>query len=152
MIYDTLTNLARYSSIPHAREIAGFPAAHDTAGLADDSHPIAGDDAVFKKSRYCPKEITNTRYESHRVFADLHFVISGSGIIKTVFLPDAVPVVAYSEGDDVEFFTARENVSDIVLSPGMFLWLFPNEPHRPGCVCGGYEGGVVKGVVKVRMR
>lgn len=72
---------------------------NDTATLADGSHPIAREDVVFRKSRYCPKEITNTRYESHRVFADLHFVISGSEIIKTVFLPDAVPVVAYSEGD-----------------------------------------------------
>jgi hypothetical protein len=38
MIYDPLTNLARYTCIPHAREIAGFLAAHDTAGLADGAY------------------------------------------------------------------------------------------------------------------
>ena len=107
--------------------------------------------AVFKKSRYCPKEIANTRYESHREFADLHVVISGSGIIKTVFMADVLPAVPYAEKDDVEFFTADSNISDILHAPGMFLRLSPFEPHRPGCVCGGYDGEVVKGVVKVRV-
>ncbi len=152
MIYDTLSNLGRYPCIPHAAEISKFFAAHDIARLADGSLPITGDDVVFKKSRYCPKEISNTRYESHREFADLHVVISGSEVIKTVFMADALPAVPYAEKDDVEFFTAVSNITDIFLAPGMFLWLSPFEPHRPGCVCGGYDGEVVKGVVKVRIR
>jgi YhcH/YjgK/YiaL family protein len=151
MIYDTLSNLGRYTCIPHAKEISDFFAANDIALLADGSHPINGDDVVFKKSRYCPKAITNTRFESHRHFADLHVVISGSEIIRTVFMADAGPAVPYAENDDVEFFTGDRNISGMVLAPGMFLWLFPGEPHRPGCVCEGYDGEVVKGVVKVRM-
>ena len=67
---------------------------------------------VFRKSRYFPKEITNTRYESHREFADLHVVISGSEITKTVFMAEALPAVPYAEKDDVEFFTADSNISD----------------------------------------
>lgn len=152
MIYDTLNNLARYDCIPHARKITAFLSDNDLSRLADGSHPIRGDEVVFKKNHYCLRDIKNTRYESHRQFADLHVVISGSEIIKTVFMPDAMPAVPYVEKDDVEFFTARENTSDIVLAPGMFLFLFPGEPHRPGCVCGGYDGDVVKGVVKVRVK
>ena len=151
MIYDTLSNLGRYPCIPHAAEISKFFAAHDIGLLADGSHPITGDDVVFKKSRYFPKEIANTRYESHREFADLHVVISGCEVIKTVFLPDALPAIPYAEKDDVEFFTADSNISDIALAPGRFLFLSPGEPHRPGCVCGGYDGEVVKGMVKVRV-
>jgi hypothetical protein len=61
-------------------------------------------------------------------------------------------IVESRTGSSLLILPARENVSDIVLAPGMFLWLFPNEPHRPGCVCPGFGGEVVKGVVKVRMR
>ena len=111
MICDTLPNPGRYPCIPHAAEISKFFAAHDIALLADGSHPITGDDVVFKKSRYCPKEIANTRYESHREFADLHVVISGCEVIKTVFMADALPAAPYAEKDDVEFFTADSNIS-----------------------------------------
>lgn len=152
MNYDTLENQARYSCIPHAWEIAGFPAAQRYChargrlpphrsrrrGLQEESVLPQGDNE--HPVRIAPGVCGPSSCHQRR------------GIVKTVFLPDAVPAVAYAEKDDVEFFTARGNVSDVVLSPGMFLWLFPNEPHRPGCVCPGFGGEVVKGVVKVRMR
>ncbi len=74
--------------------------------------------AVFRKSWYCPNEIANTRYESHREFADLHVVISGSEVIRTVFTADALPAVPYAEKDDGEFFTADSNISDKSPCPG----------------------------------
>ena len=141
MICDTLPNPGRYPCIPHAAEISGFFAAHDIGLLADGSHPITGDDVVFKKSRYCPKEIVNTWYESHREFADLHGVISGSGIIRTVFMADALPAVPYAEKDDVEFFTADSNISDRcslgrACSPGS-----PRaSPTGPGACAGDMTG------------
>lgn len=151
-----LTNLARYGCIPHVAAIAGFFAAHDPAGLADGLHPVAGDDVVFRKSRYCLREINNTRFESHRLFfgpSSCHRLVrdhqTGTPAGCTTFVSLWFPALRRTMGN---FFTADRNITDIVLAPGMFLFLFAGEPHRPGCVCGGYDGEVLKGVVKVQVK
>ena len=151
MIYDTLTNLLNYDCIPHVDDIACFLDKAESSRLGDGPHPIRGDDLVLKVSRYSMSEPPNTRFESHRRFADIHFVFAGEEIVRTVFPRSAHIVVPYSKKDDVEFFSADAPVTEFVLRDDMFLYLAPGEIHQPCCKCGGYGGEVVKGVVKVKV-
>jgi biofilm protein TabA len=46
---------------------------------------------------------------------------------------------------DLLFFKSVQNEMDLILTQGMYVILFPQDIHRPGCLYG--EGGRVKKVV-----
>jgi biofilm protein TabA len=150
MIYDTVSNLSRYTSIPHVTKICKFLADHDCAGLGNGEYPIYKKDLVFKVSRYLIDDTRNPRFEAHRQFADIHIAIAGKEIVRTVFPRYAQQTTSYNAKDDVEFFSAEHNVTDFILEDDMFLFLAPGEIHQPAGKCDGYGGEVVKGVFKIR--
>jgi biofilm protein TabA len=149
MIFDTLDSLRTCSCIPCIRQVADFLEMHDPADFENGSHEIQGQVLILNKSEYVLRDIRNTRFESHRRYADLHLVISGREIVKTVFPPDAHNISPYDDMADAEFFSAGTDVTDFILRPDTFLFLAPGEIHLPACRCGDYDGNVVKCVVKI---
>jgi biofilm protein TabA len=150
MIYDTLSRLGTYSSIPCVQEIEGLVAGNAFVIAEQGSTPLVGEDVILKKSSYIPADNPDNRFEAHRTYADLQIVLSGREILRTVFPSDASRISAYNANDDVEFFSADRNVTDFILQEGRFIYLAPGEIHQPGCPSGDYAGNVVKCVIKIR--
>lgn len=150
MIHDTLSNLGRYPGIPHLREICEYFKHHDISRLGEGSHTIRNHELVLKKNRYVLSEISNERFEAHKTFADLQIVLSGREVISTVFSGSARGITPYSEAEDIGFFLAERDISNILLTPDTFLYLAPGELHRPQCRTPDYEGAVEKCVIKIR--
>jgi biofilm protein TabA len=150
MIYDILSRLGSYSSIPFVHEIEGLVAGN-ALGIAEQGFtPLVGEDVILKKSSYIPADGADNRFEAHRTYADLQIVLSGREILRTVFPSDASQISAYNGNDDVEFFSADSNVTDFILQEDRFIYLAPGEIHQPGCPSGDYSGKVVKCVIKIR--
>ena len=102
------------------------------------------------------KAASDTRWEAHRHYADIHYVINGVEDIGVGRLGGESPVVAYDAAKDIAFyrlagkFYVSEGFSYFVFFPG-------RDAHQPGVSVAGLsgssavEGAVVKRlVIKVR--
>ena len=94
------------------------------------------------------KEFDKTRFESHRKYIDLQYVIKGKEKIGVASVAGANVTVPYSEPNDIAHYTAEGKY--FIAAPGTFFLFFPVNAHRPGIKVDGYEP-VKKLVIKIRV-
>jgi YhcH/YjgK/YiaL family protein len=92
------------------------------------------------------------RFEAHKVYADLQYVISGAEIMQFAPLDALTPATEYDPKGDISFFTAERDITDIVVRAGEFVVYFPGEAHRPMCQRGLGPEAVKKLVFKIRIQ
>lgn len=97
---------------------------------------------------YETREESAARYEVHRKYIDIQFIVSGEE--KIGYLPEVgglAPSVPYDETGDIAFYDAKGG-SGAVLREGSFMILFPGEFHKPSLSL-QEPSAVRKAVVKV---
>ncbi len=112
---------------------------------------MEGDLLFANLHEYDTKEISDCKWEAHKVTIDLQVVLSGGELVD--FLPESELV---QKGDyDAEkerwLYEPAESASQIHLTAGRFAVFWPGEPHRPQIKAEGSEG-VVKVVFKINRR
>lgn len=116
----------------------------DLAALEVGEYEIVGRDAYAVVSEYEPKEMEEVRYEGHRLYVDLQYVISGEEQIGVVKIGDLQEVDPYSV--DAAFFgTEIEGAVFEKADPSKFFIFFPDDLHKPSVRTA--EGVTVKKVV-----
>ncbi|MCQ2183964.1 MAG: YhcH/YjgK/YiaL family protein [Bacteroidales bacterium] len=120
---------------------------HDLKNLAVGEYEIVGREAYAIVSEYETKAPENCRFESHRKYIDLQYIIEGKEIMG-VAAPEGLEVtVPYVE--DIEFYgTEAEGAKYEEATPEKFLVFFPDQPHRPCISCDG-PSHIKKVVVKI---
>jgi YhcH/YjgK/YiaL family protein len=96
------------------------------------------------------KNEEDARYESHVIYADIQYVISGKeliGIAPKSGMKDLLE--PYNETNDIMFMTVN-SISNHDAAPDRFFIFFPDDLHRPG-LRDGESMAVRKIVVKVRL-
>ncbi|UKS27224.1 YhcH/YjgK/YiaL family protein [Paenibacillus sp. HWE-109] len=86
--------------------------------------------------------------ESHAVYTDIQFLVSGEEKICFYKLhPGAKVVDNKFETHDIAFYESdpAEQETEILLKPGMFAVCFPSDIHRPNCVIN--ESQTIKKIV-----
>ncbi len=91
--------------------------------------------------------------EAHRKYIDIQYVFQGSEIIGYGLESPAIEIAEdrLAEKDLLLYgYRPFPNEMDLILTPGTYVILFPQDVHRPGCL---YQkaGQVKKVIVKVRM-
>ncbi|MEW9701328.1 YhcH/YjgK/YiaL family protein [Paenibacillus sp. SI8] len=102
-------------------------------------YPLEGDDgelmyANVQESVTCPK--AEQMPESHAVYTDIQFLVSGAERLCFYKLePDVIVVDNKFETHDIAFYNLNDTQieTDIILKPGMFAVCFPSDIHRPNC-------------------
>ncbi|GAB3963237.1 hypothetical protein GCM10028805_65940 [Spirosoma harenae] len=123
----------------------------DFTRLRPGKYPIDDEQVYATISEGPPREISNTKWEAHLNYTDIHFVVKGKekiGIIPVERLKSAVNQ-EYSADKDIAFYTTDEG-KFYVAEPGLFYIVTPTEAHNPANKVDGYDG-VKKVVVKVRV-
>jgi YhcH/YjgK/YiaL family protein len=88
-------------------------------------------------------------FESHRVYADLQYCISGGELIDYAWRGDLGPVRgAYDQERDFVFNDPPPRFSTLVMESGCFGIFLPSDAHRPR-VYDGCHPNVKKLVVKI---
>jgi len=87
MITDTIDHLKRYS-VPFSESILKFIADNNCAILPDGEIEIEGRQLFVRIMSYVPKPASENRFETHRNYADLQFVVSGAELMQTARLND----------------------------------------------------------------
>jgi YhcH/YjgK/YiaL family protein len=113
-------------------------------------YDIDGDNVYAPFSEYLTKDDTVARYEAHRIYADIQYVISGRELIGIAPLNDLKEVLEpYDAAKDIEFMTVNQ-IKNVPATPDRFFIFLPSDIHRPG-LKEGVNAPVRKVVVKVRL-
>jgi YhcH/YjgK/YiaL family protein len=150
MITDDINHLKRYA-IPKSEAILKFIADHDCAHLPDGETVIQGRDLFVRIMSYTPKPAAENRFETHHIYADVQYLVSGSELMQTARMKDLVPLTDYDNKGDCHFFKATGATNDFIVQAGEFAVFYPTEAHRPSCSYEGYKGLVKKLVFKVKI-
>jgi len=159
MIADTLAHLERYRGLD-PRLDRGLEALRRLAGDApasDGRHELEGAELYASLSTYETGNPAEKSYEAHRRYIDIQAVLSGREQLYWAPLAGLAARRAYSEAEDVVFFEdPAGGGAGLLLEPGTFAVLFPQDAHKPGCRVAGGSGGtggetVRKLVLKVRV-
>jgi len=149
MIFDSIENSEIYYGLGEKFQKAfEYIKNTDFSKISDAKIEIDGDNIFALVQKYNTKNPKNAKWEAHRKYVDIQFMISGAENIGFV-LSDYLDITEeYNEEKDVEFY---DGLGDFVqLNEGEFAVFFPNDAHKPGLHIKESEL-VHKVVVKVRI-
>lgn len=119
------------------------------ATMAPGKYPIDGDNAYAMISAGLPKKLEDVKWESHKKYIDLQYVISGKIKIGVAPVAKATVTEPYSENRDA----ANYNVDGKYLTATQkeFFLFFPQDAHRPDIKVDGADS-LKKLVIKIRYK
>jgi YhcH/YjgK/YiaL family protein len=127
-----------------------FLKSNDLSGLEIKKYDIDGDNVYAPVSEYMTKNEEDAKFEVHRKYIDIQYVISGVEQMSVAPLSQKKETLAeYNEAKDIEFMTVNES-STYKATPDKFFIFFPSQIHRPSVKLDD-NSKVKKIVVKVKV-
>ena len=149
MILDALSSSARYEALgPRFARAFQWLRATDVATLPDGKIAIDGDDLFVLVQRGLTKKLEQTKWEAHKKYADIQYVVEGSEAMFWEAL-ERTELGEYLADKDFQALETETWV-DMEVPAGQFAVFFPEDAHRPSILIPGADP-VVKLVVKVRL-
>ncbi len=127
-----------------------FLATADLENMSPGRYEIAGNDLYASVDSYTTKDIETARFEAHRRYADIQYVISGEEQIGITGFDKAEITVPYNESRDVMFLKVTQGDFNMATQSNFFVF-FPGDAHCPGVSVTGHST-VKKVVLKVRIQ
>jgi len=113
-------------------------------------HLTGGDSAYAIISTYVPKPLNETRFESHRKYIDVQYVIQGKEQVGIADVSKARITEPYRSDKDIAHYEATGNY--YTATPDVFFIFFPTNAHRPGIATEAHPQTVKKLVIKVMVQ
>jgi biofilm protein TabA len=127
-----------------------FLKSNDLSKLELKRYDIDGDNLFATVSEYLSKNEETAKFEAHRKYIDIQYVISGKEIMNIAPLKTVKEVLnPYDATKDIEFVTVG-NVVNYKATTSNFFIFFPSDAHRPG-LKDGANSPVRKIVIKVKI-
>jgi YhcH/YjgK/YiaL family protein len=127
-----------------------FLKSNDISGLELKRYDIDGNNLYAPVSEYLTKNEEDARYEAHRKYIDIQYVVSGKELIGVAPMSQKKDVLEpYDATKDIEFLTVAQGENHLA-TPDRFFIFFPEDAHRPG-LKDGENLPVRKVVVKVKI-
>jgi YhcH/YjgK/YiaL family protein len=151
---DKIENWKSYSGLETglARGLA-LLAAGKLDGLNDGRHEIAGNEIFASVQTYLPKTAAEGRWEAHRRYIDIQYLVYGSEGIGYSPLEKLKVTQAYDPEKDIMFFSQGPEAGSLLkVETKMFAIFFPADAHMPGLSLGepaGQPAQVKKIVLKI---
>ncbi len=151
MIYDRLEHLHRYA-ISYVEDVRAFLNRKDLLLIKESEIELKGRDLFVRVMRYTPKSVSENKFETHRIYADIQVVLEGRELMQTAPVNELQPLTEYQPEKDYQFYRAEHNISSLIVERNAFVVFFPGEAHRPSCLVEKDDGEVFKLVFKVRVQ
>lgn len=137
---------------PQIKKALEYLKSQDFTQMADGRYEIDGAACVANLQRYTTRLVSECKPETHEKYLDIQFMVEGEEYIGWCpFSPDLKVVEAYDAARDVAFYEGLVPDSNVVLSPGSFAVLYPEDVHRPQGAVDDIPAPVTKVVVKIAM-
>lgn len=154
MILDQLINARLYRLGDRFERGFEYLSATNLPQTPDGKYPIAGDDLFAIVQAYTTKPADQGRWESHRRYADIQYLIRGQERIGVRVVPpqtaarDMPIATPYDDDKDIAFHTGAGDL--FTLTAGQFAVFFPHDIHMPSLALDA-PAEVRKVVIKVRL-
>ncbi len=154
MIVGKIQDLKTYYSVcPEFKNIFDFVTEYFAAPKVDGSYELIADKLSANIATYTTGDAATKNLEAHRRYADVQIVLKGTERIDWAHISDCTDEISeeFSKGGDIGFYADPACVSSIVLDAGTFVYLLPEDAHKP-CVMTGDKGEeVTKVVFKIKL-
>lgn len=118
----------------------------DLSEVENGKYEIEGENLFFSVQDYQSKPLVEAKFEAHKKYIDIQFIIKGQERLGYGNIEDFSPVGGYDEEKDIVFLKGE---GDFALGKeGYFLIFTPQDAHMPS-VCIDEPQYVKKAVVKV---
>ena len=129
-------------------KVFAFMKTRDLQTLAPGKYPIDGDNAYAMVTQGPTKRLEDVKWESHRQYIDLHYVISGKEQIGVAAMDKATVTEPFTDKSDNAHYDAQGTF--YTADPAVFFLFFPTDLHRPGITVAGTPEDK-KLVIKIRV-
>lgn len=147
MIIDSAANAGLYEGMSERIAAAlRWLADNDCTALAPGEYPIDGRNVYAIVSRYETKPIEEAKWEAHRRYVDVQYVVEGTERMGCADVTTMDATADYDEAGDVVWLKGEGDF--FVVRPGRFVLFTPADAHMPGLAV-GTPAPVKKVVVKV---
>lgn len=119
----------------------------DLEKLEVGKYTLAGDEAFAMISEYQTKDPKDAKWEAHRKYIDLQYVIEGDEKIGLLPLEKAAAPQEYNDAKDLIFFGDNDG-EYFQANQKIFFLFFPSDVHRP-CIQVEESRPVKKLVIKI---
>ena len=116
-------------------EAFAFLKDHDLTKLAPGKYPIDGDNVYASVTNDPTKDFDKSRWESHKKYTDLQYVISGEEKIGVTPVDKLKVTEPYDEEKDIAHYRGPGKIYPA--KPGTFFLFFPGTAHRPNITLNG---------------
>ena len=148
MILDSLSNSARYEGLgPRFAQAFQWLRSVNPSSLPDGRTDLA-EGLYVDVHREKTRPLGRTKWEAHRLYADIQYIVEGREAIFWESLDRTEPGEYQADKDFLP--VEVESWVDIEVPAGQFVVFFPEDAHRPGIEIPGVEP-VLKLVVKVKL-
>ena len=150
MIYDTVENIDRYCGDGEPlRKALDFAIGFDPS-QPDGRYEIDGDNIFANVMSYTTLAAEELKFEGHKNHIDVQLLLEGEELMDVYLGTDLEVDTPYSEEADATLFKAPDCFSTVLLKPGCFAAIFPDDLHQPSRFVEAPKP-VRKIVVKVRV-
>jgi YhcH/YjgK/YiaL family protein len=152
MILDTIDNVRLYLGLN-----AGFAKAFEILTdktlpqKQDGKYPVDGDNIYYTIQRYTTKPLSEGKLEAHRKYIDIQFLLEGQELLGYAPLKGLTTAEVYNPQKDIAFFNTPKDITKVILEPGLFCILFPDDAHLPCRQLAG-PADVRKVVIKIKIK
>lgn len=145
MVVDKIENFGRYKSLlKNSEELIEFFKNNPT--LSEQEEITLGD-YVFTPFRFESGDSAEKRWEIHRYNIDIHIAIENREAIEWIPVTELKQSEEVWEDPDCEFFADKVKGTELILEPGYFAILLPQDAHKPSIKTDKTNGGL-KTVIK----
>ena len=132
MIYDRLKNKEQYYLLhKHFKKAFEFLANTDLKNIEDGSYEIDGKNIYANVQSLKTKLIEEKKWEVHRKYIDIQYVVSGKEKMGYGILEDFNEITQkYDKEKDVEFLNG-DKFNFVDVQEGDFVVFYPNDVHAP---------------------
>ncbi len=137
MIYDAINNAKAYAALGEGiQRVIEAAAAYTPENYTTGQVKLNGDDVYMNLAAYNTHAFEDGLFEAHRQYLDVMVIIEGTELVYVKHTPSLQNItMEYDSEGDALLAKERQDgdMSEILLYPGTFLVLFPDDAHAPGC-------------------
>lgn len=128
MIFDTVEHIDNYKGLGRVYDALKFLAETDFSVIPVGKYQLDGDNIYYMVQEY--ETSPERKIEAHLKYIDIQAVLEGEEIIGVA--PISVEKTLKQECPEKDCYYYDCETQNIVIKPGNYLVLYPNDIHKPG--------------------
>lgn len=135
MIIDQMDQASLYDPlVPGLKKAFEWLRSHQSGDLANGTHVIDGESIYAIVTTIEPKNLRDTRFETHRKYVDCHLILAGQEVVAYAPVSSLIAETEYDPEKDFIFHAGSGQM--LTVDAGQFWIALPTDAHWPAIQTG----------------